>query len=167
MTQTQQMTYTPSKISIEREYTDGEHETVLTMDLTRSDGETGDCWIVAGVPDWQRGSSDAAGHQRGFLDVWAFGDSLDSWLSPNFHGDDVPAIIAGVRDAALTTHQERLRAEAESEKVCAVEYVAAHEDDDDLDIDDLTRAFVALYRRQPQSTESDRISLWSLCCGAV
>ncbi len=104
-----ELAYVPSNIKIETAYTDDAYETVLTMDLTRSDGEKGDCWVVAGVPQWQRGSSDAAGHQTGFLDAWAFGDSLETWLSPNFHGDDTDAIIAGVRKAAIAAHVDRLR----------------------------------------------------------
>src|SRR5215831_17137193 len=42
---------------IESEYSD-EYETVMVIDLRRSDGETGDVWICAGVPRSDRGTSD-------------------------------------------------------------------------------------------------------------
>ena len=44
---------------VEPGYSD-EWETTMVCDVRRSDGKTGDVWLVAGVPDGWRGSSEAA-----------------------------------------------------------------------------------------------------------
>lgn len=91
---------------VQVEYSD-EFETVMVCDPQRSDGETGDVWIVAGVPDYNQGSSRAAGHQSGFEDVKVFGNSPDHWCPESFDPDDADAIIEACRETALRTHRER------------------------------------------------------------
>jgi hypothetical protein len=93
---------------VEAEYSD-EYETVMVCDLRRADGETGDVWIVSGVPDYQRGSSDAAGTQRGYQTVRVFGDSPDMWCPASFDVDDAEDIIAACEVAALKAHNETRR----------------------------------------------------------
>lgn len=47
----------------------------------------------------------------------------------------------------------------------AVEYVREHSDDDDLDADDLSDAFYAFFRRNPDVDESTCV--WSHLCACV
>jgi hypothetical protein len=102
---------------IEAEYSD-EWETVMVCDLKREDGQTGDVWIVAGVPDYQRGSSEAARTQHGYETVRVFGDSPDHWCPESFRPADgeypevAADIVTSIEDQALATHRERREAEA-------------------------------------------------------
>ena len=91
---------------IESEYCD-EWETAVVCDLRRSDGETGDVWICAGVPRSERGTSDAVGTQDGFLRVWLPGDSPACWCPKNFDYHDHEAILDACREAALAAHRNR------------------------------------------------------------
>jgi hypothetical protein len=92
---------------VQPEYCD-EWETVMVIDLRRDDGEEGDVWIVAGVPDYRRGSSAAAGTQDGYQTVRVFGNSPDTWCPDNFDADDDLAILDACMAAALRAHRERL-----------------------------------------------------------
>lgn len=120
MTQTMNFTII-AKPQIQEEYCD-EFETVMTVDVRRGDGVVGsDVWIVAGVPDYQRGSARAAGHQAGFEAVRVFGDSPDYWCPESFRGEDADyhaissAIIEAVESAALAAHRERRDVAADPE----------------------------------------------------
>ena len=92
---------------IESEYSD-EYETTMVCDVRRGDGVTGDVWIVAGVPDYQRGSSDAARTQYGYERVRVFGDSPDSWCPASLDADDADDIIATCESVAIATHRARV-----------------------------------------------------------
>lgn len=48
----------------------------------------------------------------------------------------------------------------------AEQWVRAHQDDDELDEDELEAAFAALYER-PADDEDREQGLWSHCCAAV
>jgi hypothetical protein len=80
------------------------YETTMVCDLVREDGETGDVWIVAGVPDYQTGLSDAARTQSGFQIVRVFGDKPDTWCPANFDCKDSAAIVSVCWMAALKAH---------------------------------------------------------------
>jgi hypothetical protein len=96
---------------IEREYCD-EYEAAMVIDLKREDGETGDVWIVAGVPAHLQGTAQAAGHTRGLASVRVFGDSPDMWCPESFRpGDDdygqvAADVVAACEPAALKTWRE-------------------------------------------------------------
>jgi hypothetical protein len=45
----------------------------------------------------------------------------------------------------------------------AIEYVASHNDDDELSLEDLREVFEALYDREPDETDEEQ-GLWSHCC---
>jgi len=98
---------------IEAEYSD-QYETVMVCDLKRSDGETGDVWIVAGVPACHVGSANACGSQVGFLNVRVFGDSVDMWCPESLRVaaedgryDTVrESVVEAVRKVAIQTHNE-------------------------------------------------------------
>jgi hypothetical protein len=92
---------------IEREYTTDEYETVMVCDVRRSDGETGDVWICAGIRPQDVGTVKNCGHQTGFLHAWVFGDSPDMWCPASFSYDDAEAILDAVREAAIQTHRDR------------------------------------------------------------
>lgn len=106
---------------IESEYSD-EWETTMACDVRRDDGVTGDVWIVAGVPDYLRGSSEAAHTQRGYERVRVFGDSPEHWcpdvfVKPDWADIDVIAtvhddVLAALESAALAAHRERVNASA-------------------------------------------------------
>ena len=54
-----------------------------------------------------------------------------------------------------------------NESVAAArQYVADHDDDDEMTSADLRDCFGALYGREPDADDI-RIGLWSLCCAAV
>lgn len=101
---------------IEPEYSD-QWETTMVCDVRRSDGTEGDVWIVAGVPDYQRGSSEAARTQRGYETVRVFGDSADMWCPRSLMTEDMEGVIDGVvsavETAALSAHREQMRLIAE------------------------------------------------------
>jgi len=105
---------------IEAEYSD-EYETTMVVDLRREDGATGDVWIVAGVPDYQRGSSDAARTQSGYQRVRVFGDCPDHWCPKSFWPTDedyeslAEEVIAACEKTALQTHRQEREAAAEVE----------------------------------------------------
>lgn len=96
---------------IEPDYCD-QWETTMVCDIQREDGITGEVWIVAGVPDYQRGTSEAARTQRGYETVRVFGNSPDHWCSNSLITEDLEEVIAGVLLAvstgALATHRERM-----------------------------------------------------------
>lgn len=100
---------------IETEYSD-EYETVMVCDLKRHDGVIGDVWIVAGVPDYLRGSSNASNTQRGYEQVRIFGDSVDMWCCAPFQTPDEDGrystvmyeVIEACEKAAIQTHRERM-----------------------------------------------------------
>lgn len=73
--------------------------------------------------------------------------------------------VASVRSAFddLIEAIEELKA---SEEQWARDYVASHEDDDELDDDDLERAFFALYGR-PAEKGDRKQGLWNLVCAGV
>jgi hypothetical protein len=107
---------------IEPEYSDS-YETVMVCDLRREDGVTGDVWIVAGVPRSDRGSSDAARTQEGYLTVRVFGDSPDHWCPESFRPDEgegdyreiSDSILQAVRKAALAVHRAAILDQTEEE----------------------------------------------------
>ena len=101
---TYELTGTPR---IESEYSD-QWETTMVCDVIREDLVRGDVWIVAGVPDYHRGSSEAARTQRGFRTVRVFGDSPDMWCPASLDYQDADEIIASVENAALATHRARI-----------------------------------------------------------
>ena len=92
----------------------------MVIDLKREDGITGDVWIVAGVPDSQQDSSDAARTQSGYQEVWVFGDSIDCWCPESFRDVDeeeegcwhnlAADIEEACRKVALKAHRETYRA---------------------------------------------------------
>lgn len=102
-----------SKPHVEAEYCD-QWETTMIITLEREDGVSGDVWIVAGVPDYQRGSSEASGHQWGFEDAWVFGDHIDMWCSEPLKISDADgtysdlheAVLGAVRKVAIATHRQ-------------------------------------------------------------
>ena len=98
---------------IEASYSD-EWETTMVCDVRRDDGTTGDVWIVAGVPDYQRGSSEATGTQRGYTTVRVFGDSPDTWCPASLDYEDAEEIVAACEVAALAAHQARMNELAEA-----------------------------------------------------
>ena len=113
---------------IQSDYCD-DWETVMTIDVQRSDGETGeDVWIVAGVPDYQRGTALAicrdvrdAASLPNMVDVRVFGDSPDMWCPDNLRSD--------VSDDDLAPWQQRLRLVADGIITCARgAAIAAHLD---------------------------------------
>jgi hypothetical protein len=96
-------------------------ETTMVCNVRRDDGETGDVWIVAGVPEYLRESSGAAGTQHGYQYVWVFGDPPDMWcpesLRPTADSMENPvapydeiaeAIIVACKNAALAAHRARV-----------------------------------------------------------
>ena len=106
-------TYTVmSRPRIEPEYSD-KYETTMVIDLKRDDGEIGDVWIVAGVPDYNRGSSDAGGTQRGYETVRVFGDCVDMWCPESFRVPDEDGcyqtvcdeIVSACESVALKAHR--------------------------------------------------------------
>jgi hypothetical protein len=48
----------------------------------------------------------------------------------------------------------------------AIEFVRSHSDDEQLDIDDVESAFVALFDREPDDQDRNE-GLWSHCCAAA
>lgn len=96
---------------IEPEYCD-QWETTMVCDVRREDGVIGDVWIVAGVPDYQRGSSEAARTQRGYETVRVSGTSPDHWCPPTFQDADLEGVSQGVIEAcmsvALAMHRTRM-----------------------------------------------------------
>lgn len=97
------MQYTVKRLTVEHQghqYCD-EWETVMVAELVREDGETGDVWIVAGVPPYQRGTAKAAGHEYGLRSVRVYGDSPDYWCPDSFDPADVDEMIAAVEESAL------------------------------------------------------------------
>ena len=101
---------------VESEYSD-EWETVMVCNVRRSDGVEGDVWIVAGVRDYQRGSSTAAGTQAGYQGVRVFGDSPSHWCPDSLRPEDgdyssvADAIVEAVSEAALGVHNDADAAE--------------------------------------------------------
>ena len=59
---------------------------------------------AAGVPDYQRGLSDAARTQSGFQIVGVFGDKPDTWCPATFDYTDSAAILSACWMAALKAH---------------------------------------------------------------
>jgi hypothetical protein len=79
------MTYTViGQPQVQAEYCTDEFESVMVFDLQREDGETGDVWIVAGVPAYQQGSSRASHTQSGYQTVRVFGNAADDWCPASF-----------------------------------------------------------------------------------
>ena len=68
------------------------------------------------------------------------------------------------RRQPTTTNYER--DEMMMTKQQATEWVYSRDDQDDLDQDDLTAAFVALYGHEPADAD-ERRDMWSLCCAAT
>ena len=97
---------------IEAEYSD-DYETTMSCDLRRTDGVSGDVWIVAGVPDYLRGTADAARTQRGYETVRVFGGSPDHWCPESFrpadddYSDVRDGVIAACESTALRVHRDR------------------------------------------------------------
>lgn len=100
---------------VEAEYSD-DYETVMVIDIRRDDGETGDVWIVAGVRDYNRASSDAARTQYGYQSVRVFGDSIDTWCAASLQEADedggystlAEEIVSACVPSALLTHRNSL-----------------------------------------------------------
>lgn len=154
--------------SIETQYSD-EWETTMVCTVQREDGVEGDVWIVAGVPDCQRGSSEAARTQVGYCTVRVFGDYIDTWCPDSLRVKDEDGsyatlcdeILSAVAPDALPIHRDRVRARRD-----AIEFVNEHSDDDEMSDDELETAFIGLYERKP--TRRDReTGLWSLLCAGV
>ena len=99
------MQYTVKRLTVEDQYCD-QWETVMVAELVREEGETGDVWIVAGVPPYQRGIAKAAGHEHGLRSVRVYGDSPDCWCPESFDPADVDEMIAAVEEAALAKDEE-------------------------------------------------------------
>lgn len=93
---------------IESEYSDA-WETTMVFDLQREDGETGDVWIIAGVPDYNRGSASASGSQYGYETVRVFGDSVDMWCPESFRIADEDGCYQSVRDAVIAACETAAR----------------------------------------------------------
>lgn len=161
---------------IESEYCDA-WESVMVIDLQREDGETGDVWIVAGIPEYQRGTalassgceSIAASAYPGMMTVSVFGDSVDTWCPDSFKVRDEDGYYQTVRDdviaacerSALTAHRQRLAVAAEVR-----EFVESYQDDDEIDDDELVRIFHLAYDRDPDYKDRET-GLWSLICAAT
>jgi hypothetical protein len=115
---------------IESEYSD-EYETTMVIDLVREDGAIGDVWIVAGVPDYLRGSSDAARTQAGYTSVRVFGDDVDMWCPESFRVADEDGhyqsvaedVLAACAAVALGVHRQAMR----DREIMALELAAADE----------------------------------------
>lgn len=105
------MQYTVKRLTVEQghQYCD-EWETVMVAELVREDGETGDVWIVAGVPPYQRGTAKAAGHEYGLRSVRVYGDSPDYWCPDSFDPADVDEMIAAVEESAFAKGDARAKA---------------------------------------------------------
>ncbi len=107
--------------SIEREYCD-EWETIISMSLRRDDGTEATVWVAAGVPDYHRGSAQAAGHRCGFESVRAcdFG-SWDAWcgFDQPEDGDEMQDLKSDIVDAvseeAMRIHRGRQQEATEPE----------------------------------------------------
>jgi hypothetical protein len=103
------------KPTIESECSD-KYETTMFFELLREDGQSGDVWIVAGVPDYLRGSSDAARTQSGYLRVRVYGDCADAWCPESFRPADgnymqvMADVVLACESAALAAHDTRLYA---------------------------------------------------------
>lgn len=83
-------------------------ETTMTIDLRREDGVVGDVWIVAGVPDYHRGSAEAARTQSGYQTVRVFGDTPDTWCPvPNWR-EVMAEIVEACYPVAMAAHQARM-----------------------------------------------------------
>lgn len=99
--------------SIETEYYD-DYETVMVVSVERSDGVTGDMWVVAGVPDYLQSQVVHCG-QRGLASVRVFGDNVHMWcpdalLDPDEDGrySELAKTIADTaREMALKAHFAR------------------------------------------------------------
>lgn len=94
---------------VETEYSD-QWETVMTVTLRRLvDGAIGTgVWIVAGVMDYNRAQSKAAGTQVGYLTVRPFGNSPDAWCPDGFDSDEMGDIISDCFSAAIRMHGRRM-----------------------------------------------------------
>ena len=99
---------------IETEYSD-EYETVMVIDLQNESGDIGDVWVVAGVPDYLRGTARASGSQRGLMSVRVFGDGVDMWCPGVFRVADADyttianAVVAACEQSALKVHRSRFQ----------------------------------------------------------
>jgi hypothetical protein len=105
--------------SVQEAYSDG-WETTMTIDMKDEEGNVGrEVWIVAGVPDYLRGESKAAGTQDGYRRVRVFGDRPEHWCPGTFldypaAGDEQmveevrEAILEAVHGVALKAHRERI-----------------------------------------------------------
>lgn len=104
--------YELMNLVVEPEYSN-EWETVMVADIRRDDGETGDIWIVAGVPDYLRGTAKAAGTSRNLMSVRVFGDSPDCWCPASFDYNDSDAMLDAIRDASIAKHADQISASVE------------------------------------------------------
>lgn len=96
-------------------------ETTMTIDLRREDGATGEVWIVAGVPDYHRGSAEAARTQSGYQTVQVFGDTPDTWCpAPNWR-ETMAEIVDACYSVAMAVHQARMAEMAEMAETRAEE----------------------------------------------
>jgi hypothetical protein len=68
------MRYTVEHLIPEDQYSD-KWETVMIAKLIREDGNTGDVWIVAGVPRQYHQTATIVGHEHGLRSVRVYGDS--------------------------------------------------------------------------------------------
>ena len=99
------MRYTVEHLIPEDQYSD-KWETVMIAKLIREDGNTGDVWIVAGVPRQYHQTATIVRHEHGLRSVRVYGDSPDCWCPASFDPDDVDDIIAACREAALAKDEE-------------------------------------------------------------
>jgi hypothetical protein len=124
---------------VQKEYCD-EWQTTMVFRLRRDDGKEDTIWVTAGVPDWQRGSSQAAGHRMGFESVNVFGGSIDEWCGRelyaditddegDFHSlrmrDEIMAMLEAVSETALANQVSPARYEDDSEVIDIIEAAKA------------------------------------------
>lgn len=84
-----------------------EWEATVVVELERdTDGVSGEIWVVAGVPEYLRGTAQAARTTRGLETAWLYGDSPSHWCPDQFMRDDYDALLAAATPAALAAWRE-------------------------------------------------------------
>ncbi len=76
--------------------------------LARFDTNIGEVRVGVGVPEHLQATADAAGTDRGLLDVWPGGGSLEDWAPPSVSTpEQADALLRACRGAALRAWSER------------------------------------------------------------
>lgn len=133
---------------------DGEHDWQSPYEIVGGIRENPGVWSVRGT-------------QMRFMEVCAGCGLIKETLSESTPGD-YPRQPETITYEDATEESEAWAAEQRGEwtEAQAREYVAAHDDDDSLDEDDLERAFAAMFGRKPDADERAE-GLWSHLCAAV